>query len=484
MSIVLIVILLVVAVIVAASIALGRTAYEVDSARDTEYVELEGSWIRYDIIGGGPPVVLVHGWLSSSRVWDQLAGRLAQRFTVYTLDLSGFGESDKPLSGYGVRNGSRLLYAFCAQFGLTRASIIGHDIGGAMAVKLAADHPDIAGRLVLVATPANEEQIDLPTALWLATIPVLGPLFYSLGRVFRPLRSLWMRPFVLDSNDLTDDVIDDAAMSTPAAATKSLAVTRREIAGGRLARQTRMIKVPILIIAGEEDQIVDPQAVSVWTRGADQAEVVLMNDCGHMPMLERTSEFNAQVLAFLTGDGRYLDYVEETREANDLDDEDFDQDDHLETTGETAGESSEPAETRGSPAPVEAFDETSEEPPVEQETGEGRPRRRVERFEPRESRPGVTRKEGGRYPARNHSSSFGSNPSDNGIEDRPSPRAERRDVFERESPGLGGKGDIPDVPEDLFDWSRTRREPRSRERNLEDRDNYETPGAPEDSRYP
>lgn len=467
-----IVVLLVVAIVIATSIALGRMAYEVDSARDTEYVELEGSWIRYDIIGGGPPVVLVHGWLSSSRVWDQLAGRLAQRFTVYTLDLSGFGESDKPLSGYGVRNGSRLLYAFCAQFGLTRASIIGHDIGGAMAVKLAADHPDIAGRLVLVATPASEEQIDLPTALWLATIPVLGPIFYSLGRVFRPLRSLWMRPFVLDSDDLTDDVIDDAAMSTPAAATKSLSVMRREIAGGRLARQTRMIKVPILIIAGEEDQIVDPQAVGVWTRGADQAEVVLMNDCGHMPMLERTSEFNAQVLAFLTGDARYLDYVEETRVTDeDVHDEDLDQDEY-----------SEPAGAGGS-APFTASEETSEEQPVEREAGERRSRRRVKRLEPRDSRPDVVRKEDGRYPARDRSSSSGPDPSDNGIEGRLEPRGgERRDFFERES--TGGKGDIPDVPEDLFNWSATRRKPRSRGRNLEDHDNHETPGDPEDSGRP
>jgi pimeloyl-ACP methyl ester carboxylesterase len=145
MSTVLIVLFLLVLVVGAASLALGRATYEVDSARDTEFLELDGSWVRYDVIGGGPPVVLVHGWLSSSRIWEALARRLAQRFTVYSLDLTGFGESDKPLSGYGVRNGSRLLYAFCAHFGLTRASVIGHDLGGNMAVKLAADHPDVVG---------------------------------------------------------------------------------------------------------------------------------------------------------------------------------------------------------------------------------------------------------------------------------------------------------------------------------------------------
>ena len=135
MSGVLIAILLLIAVFVLASVVLGRMTHEVGSARYTEYLELEGSWVRYRVIGGGPPVVLVHGWLSSSRVWERLASRLAERFTVYTLDLKGFGESDKPASGYGVRYGSRLLYAFCAHFGLARAAVVGHDIGGAMAVK-------------------------------------------------------------------------------------------------------------------------------------------------------------------------------------------------------------------------------------------------------------------------------------------------------------------------------------------------------------
>src|ERR687889_1891329 len=237
MGITLIILFAVVALILAASVVLGRDTREVESASDTEYLELEGVLIRYRVTGGGPAVLLVHGWLSSSRVWEQLAGRLAQRFTVYTLDLSGFGESDKPLSGYGVRNGSRLLYAFCAHFGLTHANVIGHDLGGAMAVKLAADHPDVVGRLVLVATPADDDQIDLPTPLWLATLPVLSPIFYTLGRLAQPVRRLWMRPFVADGRDLTEEVIEDSGRSTPSAASQTLSISRREISRGRLARQ-------------------------------------------------------------------------------------------------------------------------------------------------------------------------------------------------------------------------------------------------------
>ncbi len=313
MSSVVIVILLLVCVFVVASVVLGRTTREVESTHDAEYLELEGSWVRYHVTGGGPPVVLVHGWLSSSRVWEQLANRLAERFTVYTLDLKGFGDSDKPLSGYGVRYGARLLYAFCAHFGLTRAVVVGHDVGGAMAVKLAADHQDVVGRLVLVSTPADQNQIDLPTLLWLATLPAVGPVLYTLGRFLRPLRKLWMRPFVRDPKDLEEEVVEDAGRSTPAAVNKTLSVTRHEISNGRLVRQARIIKIPVLAIAGEEDQIVDPQATSDWARTLS-AEAVFLNECGHLPMLERIGAFNAQVLAFLTGDHRYLEAADEPQE--------------------------------------------------------------------------------------------------------------------------------------------------------------------------
>src|ERR671910_1459085 len=368
-GITLIVLFVVVAMILAASIVLGRDAREVESARDTEYLELEGVWIRYDVIGGGPAVVLVHGWLSSSRIWEQLAARLAQRFTVYTLDLPGFGESDKPLSGYGIRNGSRLLYAFCAHFGLTRANVIGHDLGGAMAVKLAADHPDVVGRLVLVCVPADEDQIDLPTTLWLATLPVVGPIFYALGRAVHPVRRLWMRPFVADPGDLTEEVVDDAGRSTPAAVSKTLSISRREISRGRLARQARIIKIPLLVVAGEQDQIVDPQSVGVWAGGMDRAEISLIDECGHLPMIERTAEFNAQILAFLTGDPRYLDYVHPVAETEEKVEEQTTETDELVEPGEMPS------------------DDTEDLPPPTTDAD-------------RDSVPKVVRKRNGTYPAR------------------------------------------------------------------------------------
>jgi pimeloyl-ACP methyl ester carboxylesterase len=422
MSVVLIVVLVLVVLVLGVSVVLGRTTSEVESARDTEYLELEGVLVRYNVMGGGPAVVLVHGWLTSSRLWEQLAGRLAQRFTVYTLDLSGFGESDKPIAGYGVRNGSRLLYAFCAHFGLTRANVIGHDLGGAMAVKLAADHPDVVGRLVIVSTPADEDQIDVPTMLWLATLPLIGPLFYALGRAARPVRRLWMRPFVADPDDLTEEVVDDAGRSTPAAVSKTLSIGRREISRGRLARQARIIKIPLLVVAGEQDQIVDPQSVGVWAGGVDRAEISLIDECGHLPMIERTAEFNAQILAFLTGDPRYLDYIPPTPATAPATEQQQSED-----TLDGAEPEESPAET---PTPT---DDTKDFPPSATDLD-------------RDSAPKVVRKQDGIYPARIRPP----RPEDPYPDEAPGTTRPRREPTDDHF--------LPELPDDLFDWPEPRRE--------------------------
>jgi len=285
----------------------------------------------------------------------------------------------------------------------------------------------VVGRLVLVATPADEDQIDLPTPLWLATLPVLGPIFYTLGRFVRPVRKLWMQPFVADPGSLSDEVVEDAGRSTPAAVGKTLGVARREISRGRLARQARIIKTPVLLIAGEEDQIVDPQSVGAWARSADQAEVCLLDECGHLPMIERTAEFNAQILAFLTGDNRYLDYVEAASETAQ---------EELYAVDDGAPREEEPEDVPSSSTHLAGTSEETREPAADSGTGRS--------YEP----PNIVRKQGDRYPARNRKSERGITDLslDDGADDdsRRARSRERREPLDEDV--------IPELPQDLFDW--------------------------------
>lgn len=426
------IILLVVVALIAVSVALGRTTREAQSVRDDEFVELEGSWIRYRVAGEGPPVLLVHGLLSSSRIWDSLAGRLSERFTVYSLDLRGFGESDKPITGYGVRHGSRLMHAFCDRFKLGKVALVGHDVGGDMAVKLAADHPEMVSSVTVVAAPADDEQIDLPTSLWLATLPVVGPLFYVLGQYAAFVRRLWLKPFVADRDDLPEEFVEDAANSTPAALRLTFNTVKREISRERITRQSRHLKSPMLVVCGEQDEIVDPKSADAWSRTASRSEVALLDRCGHLPMIELPEEFNARMLAFLTGDERYLSEIRPRR-----------------ATGNVAADETRPADD---PDETEGMEPEPASPP--QSSGQrarNRPRERRERESGYEAEPDAglpsqpEESTGGEPVAGDHE------PEERGRTSRRS-SGRPRDTL--------GEGLIPELPDDLFSWSGVRDERR------------------------
>src|SRR5919199_3057070 len=107
--------------------------------------------IAWDLLGEGPPVVLVHGTPWSSWVWRRVAAALSERFTVYTFDLLGFGASDKrpgqdvSLAAHGAR-----FAALLDTWRLERPAVVAHDIGGAIALRAHLLHGRAVASLALV----------------------------------------------------------------------------------------------------------------------------------------------------------------------------------------------------------------------------------------------------------------------------------------------------------------------------------------------
>ena len=104
--------------------------------RLTKTFGFEGQRIAYDVLGEGPPMVLVHGTPFSSFVWRRIARELARRHLVFVYDLLGYGQSDKR-QGHDVSLGvqNRVLAALLQHWGLQRPSIVAHDFGGATALR-------------------------------------------------------------------------------------------------------------------------------------------------------------------------------------------------------------------------------------------------------------------------------------------------------------------------------------------------------------
>ena len=129
-----------------------------------------------------PALVLVHGLFTSHRSFEDIIGPLTARFHVIVPDLPGFGESEKPSPsryGYGVEAHAEAIADLIAAFGVGRASVLGHAMGGAVAMTLAAEHPEPVQRLVL------EDPLAYPHRMSLRARPPLVPILG--GIVFKQL---------------------------------------------------------------------------------------------------------------------------------------------------------------------------------------------------------------------------------------------------------------------------------------------------------
>lgn len=116
-------------------------------------ITIGGDLIHYEKLGRGRPVILVHGWIGSWRYWIPLMQKLHTSFSVYTLDLIGFGDSSKTVANYSLDAQVKMLEQFFNQLGLTKAAFVGHGFGAMVATKFALRNPDMVARLLLASMP-------------------------------------------------------------------------------------------------------------------------------------------------------------------------------------------------------------------------------------------------------------------------------------------------------------------------------------------
>jgi pimeloyl-ACP methyl ester carboxylesterase len=119
---------------------------------DAWQVELHGHRTIYRIAGDGPPVVLIHGMVNSSRHWREVALRLADEYTVIAPDLIGHGDSATPRGDYSLGAHAASIRDLLAAIGIDRASIVGHSLGGGVAMQFFYQFPQRTERLVLVSS--------------------------------------------------------------------------------------------------------------------------------------------------------------------------------------------------------------------------------------------------------------------------------------------------------------------------------------------
>lgn len=270
-------------------------------AREHRDVKAGGVRLRVAHEGRGDPVLLLHGLFVDHTSWNGVASHLRSEFRVIAPDLPGFGASEKPPRhrfAYNVSAFSEAVADLYAGLGLGRAAVVGHALGGAVALTLAARHPELVSHLVLVdalcfdAPPYLERRIAL--------LPLVGSFYFRQlwGRTgFRTLfRERLLAPGASVPAERIDGYYD--AFNTPAARGSALSTLRETVDTRNVEAQTSLIKARTLVLWGRADRLYPPELGQRLARQIKGAGFQLL-DAGHSPHEEQSAELAFVVARFL-----------------------------------------------------------------------------------------------------------------------------------------------------------------------------------------
>jgi pimeloyl-ACP methyl ester carboxylesterase len=248
------------------------------ATRDTihEEITLHGHRVSFRRAGWGPPVLLIHGVAGSSETWSPIIDLLAEKYTVIAPDLIGHGESAKPRGDYSLGAYASGIRDLLQAIGHEKATIVGHSLGGGVAMQMAYQFPERCERLVLVSSGGLGREVNfllraatLPGSEWviplLASRRVLGAGDWVGG--------LLGRAGVRASADV-DELWRGLTSLQDAGARKAFVYTLRSIVdsgGQRVSARDRLYlarEMPTLIMWGESDRIIPAE------HGAEAAEAM------------------------------------------------------------------------------------------------------------------------------------------------------------------------------------------------------------------
>jgi triacylglycerol lipase len=253
-----------------------------------------GQTIHYWDVGSGPVVVLVHG-LGSSKDgdWGQVVAPLSKKYRVIAMDQVGFGRSDKPLIDYKIQTYVDFLNAFLHALKVEKASFMGESLGGWISALYAVEisggaHLVPMEKLVLV--DAAGLQQDKP-------IPNLNP------STLADMRKLLEAVFY-DTSWVTEERLQQSFANKLAkhdGYTVRAILTNPSLASERLDSRLAEIRVPTLVVWGKQDSLLPISSGERYAAGIAGAKLVSFEHCGHVPPVEKTSEFVPLVEAFIDG---------------------------------------------------------------------------------------------------------------------------------------------------------------------------------------
>ncbi|MBI1915514.1 MAG: acetoin dehydrogenase dihydrolipoyllysine-residue acetyltransferase subunit [Planctomycetes bacterium] len=266
------------------------SAAEAKAGAEPEKVVVGGRTLRYLRRGQGSDVViLVHGFGGDLNNWLFNHEALAAARTVYALDLPGHGESSKDVGTGTLRELAQAVAAFLDAVGVSSAHLVGHSLGGAVALALAAAEPQRVRSLALLASAGLGAEIDAGYIEGFVTAANRNALKPHAAKLFADARLVTRR--------MIDDLLKYKRLEGVEASLRLL--SERLFGGGRqttvLREELAGLHQPVLVVWGSEDQIIPVRHASGLP---PSVRVEVIPGKGHMVMMEAAGEVNRLLNAF------------------------------------------------------------------------------------------------------------------------------------------------------------------------------------------
>jgi pimeloyl-ACP methyl ester carboxylesterase len=224
--------------------------------------------------------------------------RLERDHRVVALDLLGHGGSEKPESGYSIMQQAALVAEALDQLGVRGAEVVGHSLGGTVAVAVAEETPALVAGVVIVDTPVDDSRSSLGFVASLAFQPVIGETLWTIKPDFAIRDGLGVA--FAPGFDIPDAFVEDVSRMTYTAYEESSSESEQFVDEEPLNERMRQTGMPLLVIMGAEEQIIDDPraALAEYARTVPGAQTELVAGAGHSPNVEKPAETANLVLAF------------------------------------------------------------------------------------------------------------------------------------------------------------------------------------------
>jgi pimeloyl-ACP methyl ester carboxylesterase len=267
--------------------------------KPADYLTVAG--VRLHLVDGGPrdspAVILLHGFGSSLQTWDAWAASLAKNHRVIRFDLPGFGlTGPDPTGDYTDARAMRLIAALMDQLGLAKASLIGNSLGGRLAWRFAADHPDRVEKLVLIspdgfASPGFEYGRAPDVPLMMRALPYVMP---------RAMLRASLAPAYANPAHLTEATLTRYSDMMRAPGVRGAILDRmRQSILEHPEPLLRKIQAPTLLLWGQRDGMIPFANSADYLRDLPHATLAALPDLGHVPFEEAPAESLPPVESFL-----------------------------------------------------------------------------------------------------------------------------------------------------------------------------------------